>query len=134
MPTSKPRARRRSTFNINIKRRGISMKINTNVIAGELNSNHNQTAAHGMKVKSSIKAGIIVVCKSDDPQNHNQTLARGLKVMSNDLPKFITAKSDGTRFLRALLTLFFTSQLLIASFVISARAATSDPSKTCQEI
>src|SRR5262249_38129462 len=116
------------------KRRMRRVKIKTNVKPGGGAWNHNQMAAHGLKVKSSVKVGIIVVCKSDGPENHNQTVARGLKGMPNDLPKAITTEPDGTRFFRAPPTLFFSSQLLIGSFVISARAATSDPSKTCQEI
>ena len=38
-----------------------SMKINTNVKAGDwaLNSNHNQTVARGLKVKTNVKAGLI---------------------------------------------------------------------------
>jgi len=34
---------------------------------------HSQTVAHGLKVKSGVKAGVMT------PQ-HNQTMARGLKV------------------------------------------------------
>jgi len=37
------------------------MKIRTNVKAGHLTSNHNQTVARGLKVKSSVKAGTIVL-------------------------------------------------------------------------
>jgi len=37
------------------------MKIKTNVKAGGLSSNHNQTAARGLKVKTAIKAGTIVL-------------------------------------------------------------------------
>ena len=43
------------------------MKIKTNVKAGTW-TNHNQTAAGGLKVKSNIKAGAISA-------NHNQTVA-----------------------------------------------------------
>ncbi|MCG3159885.1 MAG: hypothetical protein JMDDDDMK_00910 [Acidobacteria bacterium] len=35
------------------------MKIKTNVKAGGLSDNHNQTTARGLKVKSSIKAGTV---------------------------------------------------------------------------
>jgi hypothetical protein len=50
-----------------------SMKIKTNVKAGGLSANHNQTAARGLTVKSGVKAGGLTA-------NHNQTAARGLKV------------------------------------------------------
>jgi hypothetical protein len=54
------------------------MRIKTNVKAGKqggdcdefgCGTNHNQTVAKGLRVKSKIKAGKIVL-------NHNQTLAR----------------------------------------------------------
>jgi hypothetical protein len=38
------------------------MKIRTNVKAGDTQLNHNQTVARGLKVKTNVKAGIIVVC------------------------------------------------------------------------
>jgi hypothetical protein len=50
------------------------MKINTNVKAGALVQNHNQTMTRGLKVKTNVKAG--------GWSNHNQTTARGLKVKS----------------------------------------------------
>jgi len=55
------------------------VKIKTNVKAsatnGDIYIQHNQTAAHGLKVKSKVKAGIM-------QSQHNQTTARGLKVKS----------------------------------------------------
>jgi hypothetical protein len=52
------------------------VKVKTNVKAGAIASNHNQTMTRGLKVKSGEKAGRIVL-------NHNQTTARGLKVKTN---------------------------------------------------
>jgi len=43
------------------------MRIKTNLKAGALVDNHNQTVARGLKVKSNVKAGALV-------DNHNQTV------------------------------------------------------------
>jgi|SRR5215467_9798432 len=57
------------------------MKIKTNVNAGRIVLNHNQTAVRALKVKSNVKAGV----NSDGDGKwsaiqRNQTMARGLKV------------------------------------------------------
>jgi hypothetical protein len=54
------------------------MKIRSNVKAGGYNSNHNQTIARGVRVKSNVKAGT-----GPDGTNHNQMIARGVRVKSN---------------------------------------------------
>jgi len=51
-----------------------TMKIETNVKAGEITLNHNQTAARSLKVRSKVKAGGM--------PNHNRAVANGLKVKS----------------------------------------------------
>jgi hypothetical protein len=51
------------------------MKIKSNVKAGGLSAQHNQTVSRGLKVKTNVKAG--------GSMNHNQTIARGLKVKTN---------------------------------------------------
>jgi len=46
------------------------MTIRTNVKAGMLASNHNETLVHkGLKVRTSVKAGMLA-------SNHNETLVR----------------------------------------------------------
>ncbi len=72
------------------------MEIKTNVKAGALTQNHNQTAARGMKVKSRVKAGIISVSTPDEPKNHNQTVARGLKARSRVKAGIIIANHNQT--------------------------------------
>lgn len=52
------------------------LKVKSSAKAGGIHLNHNQTVSCGLKVKSSVKAGSL----SD---NHNQTVARGLKVKTN---------------------------------------------------
>jgi len=49
------------------------VKIKTNMKAGRILLNHNQTATRGLKVKIDVKAG-------EMPTQHNQVVARGLKV------------------------------------------------------
>ena len=57
------------------------MKVKTNMKAGRIVANHNQTAARALKVKTNVKAG-----KTGDggggyeSEQHNQTVARALKV------------------------------------------------------
>ena len=67
----------------------ISMKIKSNIKAGALTQNHNQTVTRGLKVKTNVKAGGIRVPGSSvkagamGSLNHNQTAARSLKVKTN---------------------------------------------------
>ena len=52
------------------------MKIKTNVKAGGINLQHNQTVARGLKVKTNAKAG-------DMMNQHNQTMAQDLRVKTD---------------------------------------------------
>jgi hypothetical protein len=51
------------------------MRIMTNVKAGAIAANHNQTI-RSLKVKSGVKAGRLAL-------NHNQAVTRGLRVKTN---------------------------------------------------
>jgi hypothetical protein len=51
------------------------MKVKTNVKAGSLLTNHNQTAPRGLKVKTKVKAG-------HWPTQHNQTAQRAIEIKS----------------------------------------------------
>jgi hypothetical protein len=44
-------------FNINVRKENFGMKIKSNVKAGGLSENHNQTVTRGLKVKTNVKAG-----------------------------------------------------------------------------
>ena len=57
------------------------MKIKSNIKAGALPSNHNQTVTRGLKVRTNVKAGAAIM--NPPPSQHNQTIARGLKVKTN---------------------------------------------------
>jgi hypothetical protein len=65
-------------FYVKIHKENYGMKIRTNVKAGGIGTQHNQTVSRGLKVKSNVKAGDWPVSS-----NHNQTVTRGLKVKSN---------------------------------------------------
>ena len=58
------------------------MKIKTNIKAGGIHLNHNQTVALGLKAQSHLRAGTDPP-SPDRHNNHNQTVARGLKVQSH---------------------------------------------------
>jgi hypothetical protein len=62
-------------FNINVHKENYGMKIKTNVKAGGVGMQHNQTVVRGLKIKTNVKAGGLT-------SNHNQTAA-GLKVKTN---------------------------------------------------
>ena len=57
------------------------MKIKTNVKAGGIALNHNQTAARALKVKPNVKADAVGNGDGGGSNlQHNRTMARGLKV------------------------------------------------------
>ena len=58
------------------------MKTKTNLKAGELTANHNETLVAGLRVKTSVKAGTWNEGGKNQVAvtNHNETLARGLPV------------------------------------------------------
>jgi hypothetical protein len=62
-----------AALNINTEKERTRMKIKTNIKAGGISMQHNQSMARGLKIKSNVKAGGISL-------NHNQTMLRGLKV------------------------------------------------------
>ena len=62
------------------------MRIKTNLKAGGLVDNHNQTVTSGLKVKSNAKAGAL-------GPNHNQTVAGSLTV--NKPVPFFAKNSEG---------------------------------------
>ena len=72
------------TNNRNPKQPVNSLKVKSNVKAGGVSFNHNQTLTGGLKVKSSVKAGGFGMPPMDGkPQtgnNHNQTVAGCLKI------------------------------------------------------
>ena len=59
------------------------LRVKSNVKAGALTRNHNQTVK-GLRVKSSVKAGWKGLCTgcSTGGSNHNQTIARAIRVKS----------------------------------------------------
>jgi len=75
-------------FNISVHKENYGMKIKTNVKAGGMPLNHNQTAARGLKVKTNVKSGALT-------QNHNQTATRGLKVKTNVKAGLVCRKAGG---------------------------------------
>jgi hypothetical protein len=59
------------------RKRRTTMKVKTNIKAGRLAANHNETltqdSAQGLKVKTSLKAGRLA-------SNHNETMVGGNKL------------------------------------------------------
>ena len=64
-----------NNLNSSKKQKTSGLKVKTNVNAGGLSINHNQTLGSGLKVKTNVKAGALSA-------NHNQTATRGLKIKS----------------------------------------------------
>ena len=56
-----------------------------------------------------------------------------MKIKTDDISGATCARSYRTRFMRAFSALFFTSQILIGSLVISAQSTASDPNLICKE-
>ena len=54
------------------------MTIRTNLKAGGMYRNHNETLSGGLKLQTSIKAGVIKL-----RPNHNETLRGGLKLRTS---------------------------------------------------
>ncbi|HEV2669429.1 MAG TPA: hypothetical protein VG324_31220, partial [Blastocatellia bacterium] len=68
------------------------MKTKKNVKTGGCTTNHNLNIAFGLKVKSGVKADIIINGRS----NHNQTVSRGLKVKSGVKAGFVIYGRSGS--------------------------------------
>jgi hypothetical protein len=103
------------------------MKIKTNIKAGrrdepggggtgDNSSNHNQTVARGLNVRSSVKAGI-----GPGGTNHNQTVARGLNVKTSVKAGGLTSSNHNQ-------TVGATRKLMIKTHVKAGVACVARPS------
>ena len=54
-------------FKVKIHKENYGMKIKSNIKAGGVTSNHNQTVARGLKVKTNVKAGV-----HPEPKRHSR--------------------------------------------------------------